>query len=392
MKLTKNGIANIFWTLAVVAYSFQCFYRRLSSLIIPFLAIFILLKIKKIDLKKVKGWVILYVIYFVFLLLSLCMSSFSIDKDLSVAIRFFLILTVIPIAELINEKNFIREWNSFKIILSLKAAIIIYMWIVVLAQKSYSVYRNWALTTGVGDVYIANGFPRIQLMGNSLFVLAFLVDVYINKKVTAFAVWMGLAAIAAGNQAYLLGIVVGIFFLIYPIVMREIRGKNWKVIWVIPIVALLCLGAIYYGLAIWKGKASYSNVVRYDQAKVLLDANPIFGDGLGKLVHASTTYRVYNGDVYFELQTLYIFHQIGVLGLVLFYTLTFSPYLKNRKKCCLYITYLIYTFWNPYCFDTTHMMAVIIISNVDYLQEQNFNRVRLCIRMTKGRIDKKHIR
>ena len=106
--------------------------------------------------------------------------------------------------------------------------------------------------------------------------------------------------------------------------------------------------------------------IRFDQARVLLDTNWLFGKGVGNSIKANTSFVSYNGNMYFELQTLYIFNQIGIIGLLSFYILTFAPLIRknNAEKVIAYIAFLAYTFWNPYCFDSNHIIALILIQNI----------------------------
>ena len=113
-------------------------------------------------------------------------------------------------------------------------------------------------------------------------------------------------------------------------------------------------------------KSATSNIVRIEQARILLDTNPAIGDGLGHQIYGTAGSHIYSGDnTYFELQTLYIFNQIGTIGLILFYVLTISVFLGKQRPFMLYLylSYLIYSFFNPYCFDSTHIMVMVLISN-----------------------------
>lgn len=58
----------------------------------------------------------------------------------------------------------------------------------------------------------------------------------------------------------------------------------------------------------------HSNAVRKDQAEVLFSGNIITGNGVGNTITAKTKYRDYSGPDYFEVQTLYVINQIGIIG------------------------------------------------------------------------------
>ena len=121
--------------------------------------------------------------------------------------------------------------------------------------------------------------------------------------------------------------------------------------------------------SILEEKAGYSNAVRKDQAEILLSGNIITGNGVGNTITAKTKYRDYSGADYFEVQTLYVINQIGIIGYSLFLILTFGLLLKRKNSFALvfiYFTYLAYTFFNPYCFDTTHMITGFLLRSVFY--------------------------
>jgi hypothetical protein len=114
----------------------------------------------------------------------------------------------------------------------------------------------------------------------------------------------------------------------------------------------------------YEAKKVISNATRTDQAKVLLTTgNIISGNGFGTSIHSVTKFRDYTDDIYFELQTLYIINQIGLIGYFLFMLCTiYIFYNHNKRMLPVYIIYLLYTFWNPYCFDTTHMVAAFFLT------------------------------
>ena len=50
--------------------------------------------------------------------------------------------------------------------------------------------------------------------------------------------------------------------------------------------------------------------------------------------------------------------------MVLFYALVFRPIWKTGKReTILFLIYLLYTFWNPYCFDSTEMIVILMLIN-----------------------------
>lgn len=365
IKVKKNTIASAFWGLAIAAYMFQCYWRECARLIVPSLAVFLALEIRNIKFKAGNQWMKAYLLFFLYLSSSFGVSCLA-GTTAGTALRFYLILLVIPLATCIKESGFEKEWMITKVLAVIKAGTVLITWLDVFIKQNYIAYRAWAQTTGAGDIYIINGIPRVQILGTSIFVLLFVCE-YLNKKgLTAFGVVMLLTALAAGNSAYVLGIVFFLTCYYFPILIRWLERKNWRLIFFIPLAVALLVVFGKYSIDSMKLKADVSNAVRIEQIEVLTNTNPVFGSGLGHHVSGGGRWRNYNGDTYFELQTLYIYNQVGIVGLLAFYVLTVVPYTgkKKRLKLVAYLTYLLYTFFNPYCFDSTHIFAVVMISNL----------------------------
>lgn len=363
-KINKNMVACVFWGISIAAYMFQCYWRSLARLIVPAVIVFLLLEVRNIRPSLGKGWIKVYALFFLYLSLSFIVSCFK-GTTISSALRFYLILLTIPIALCIKEPRFEKEWIVIKLISLVKAFTILLTWIDVFIKQDYWNYRVWAREMGVGDIYIVHGIPRIQLLGTSIFVMLFVCEYLKKGKITLYGFLMVLSALAAGNAAYILGLVVFAGMYYFPTFINWIAKRNGRLLFAIPIALVIIILFSYYAFSTMKLKANYSNAIRIEQIQVLTDTNPIVGDGLGHSVHGGGRLRKYDGDTYFELQTLYIYNQIGAVGLGLFYILTITPYMgkKNRRKLLVYLTYLIYTFFNPYCFDSTHIISVLLITN-----------------------------
>lgn len=364
VKISKNILACVFWGISIAAYMFQCYWRSVASFIVPTLIVFLLLEIQNIKFPYHKDWLKLYIIFLLYLTISVAVSFLK-GTAIGNVMRFYLILLVIPIALCIKEPEFEKEWKVLRTISILKAFTILLTWMDVFVKQDYWKYRSWAQETGAGDIYIIHGIPRVQLLGTSIIVMLFVCDFLREQKITVYGLLMVLTAFAAGNSAYVLGIAVFALFYFLPVLARWVMKKNWKLLVAVPIALIGLVAFGYYASGSMKLKADYSNAIRVEQIQVLTDTNPLVGLGLGHSVQGGGHWRKYNGDTYFELQTLYIYNQIGAVGLVLFYILTIVPYSGKKNKWMLlaYLTYLIYTFFNPYCFDSTHIIAVLLITN-----------------------------
>lgn len=363
-KANKNMLACFFWGISITAYMFQCYWRSAANLIVPALIAFLLLEIQNIKFPFHKDWLKLYIIFLLYLTTSFAVSCLR-GTSIGTAVRFYLILLAIPMALCIKEPQFKIEWKIMRIISIVKAFTILLTWMDVFIKQDYLQYRSWAKGMDVGDIYIIHGIPRVQLLGTSIFVILFICDFLQKRKITMYGFLMLLTALAAGNSAYVLGIAVFVVFYYLPKFANWIMKKNWRLLVAVPIALIGFVAFFYYASDSMKLKADYSNAVRIEQIQVLTDTNPLIGSGLGHSVHGGGRWRKYAGDTYFELQTLYIYNQVGIIGLTFFYILTIVPYMEKRNKWKLlaYFTYLIYTFFNPYCFDSTHIIAIQLITN-----------------------------
>lgn len=77
-------------------------------------------------------------------------------------------------------------------------------------------WRAWAQSSNVGDIYILNGVPRIQLVGNALLLVGFMIEVCRKNRITLVSAVLLFGVLAAGNGAFILGIAI-FFFVTYSI-------------------------------------------------------------------------------------------------------------------------------------------------------------------------------
>lgn len=367
-NIVKKGILNIdciFWFATLFAYFFQCYDKRLSVFLGPFLIIYIVINILKIKVVN-KVWLKLFFLYTSLLFASSVFSFYINGNDVDNIIRFLIILILIPISQNILKKDFTLEWNIVKILSLLKVFSLLYIWINLFISQDYSEYRLWANTMGAGDIYILGGIPRVQLHGNSLLFVTFIVEILKEKRITVYAILSFLGIIACGNASFILGLAVLAFLICRPNYIDAIKKRKASAI--LFTIGMLIFSGIFsiYSYEILLPKLNHSIPTRIDQLAVLLDTNPLIGNGLGHKIFISTPSRLYNGDIYFELQTLYIYNQTGFLILSLLTIITFLPFLKpsNKIKKYAYISYLIESFLNPYCYDTTHILTLIMIMNL----------------------------
>lgn len=353
----------IMWGTAIFAYFFQFPFKNIAGLIIPCLAVYLLLKINKLQFDQ--KTVFLLICFLICLTCSVAMALTS-GTGITRIIRFLFVLLAIVFCSFVDEKNFKAESNIFVTLAVLKSVVIIAIALTLLMVGDFSFLRNWAWNNELGDIYFLNRFvPKVQVQGNALLLIALIVE-YIQKDRITWKLLIILAGILfAGNFAYILGLGLFIVYILAKKVLPILRVNNTYMKALIGIVVVAYLVMVPYLVGKIEEKADVSNQTRVEQAAVLLDTNLFIGSGLGNYIEASTPTRDYDGDIYFELQTLYIINQIGIVGLVLFYAIIFKNIAKKgSEKVVLYLIYLIYAFWNPYCFDTTQMIATLLIINM----------------------------
>ena len=367
IKYKRDDVALFFWSAAVFSYFFQFPFSFLSYLIIPCMICFLLLKLSKgLDRKAKPGWLLLFIVYLGDLLL---MAAISVVKAAPIAniIRFLLILSAIPLFCILKyDPAFKKEVNVFMALAVVKCLLLLFFAFLVIAMGSHETLRNWVQREQLGDIYIDVGthVPRVQVQGNGILPMAYFIHLYLpkrNKRLWYFytaALLMGV--LTAGNSAFMLALGIYYFVFATKYILVSDASPTRKFICLILLFMAGMVGLLYI-VSQLSIKALYSNAVRLLQARTLLQTNVLIGNGLGSYINA-TALKSYEGAVYFELQTLYIFNQIGLLGLGGFYALLFSRIAKNGAVALfLFIIYLAYSFWNPYCFDTTEMIVVFLL-------------------------------
>lgn len=371
------------WGIAVFSYYFQFPFSFLSVLIIPCMTLFLFSELSNLKFLKSKKYIICLFCLFAFLVLSM---FYSFTKDISInrSLRFLFIILAIIISTMIKDNKFDNHKKVFLYFSLAKCIMLIGIAIYLVINGDHTVIRTWTQMHGYGDIYLLNNIPKVQVQGNALLVISFFIEYMgINKFnprsfIKPFILLFGV--LSAGNFAFIIGIVL---FFIYRVLLFIINNlatikSNKKYLFIISISVLIFMfSMVPYITKKANEKSVVSNKTRVEQAVVLLDTNLFIGNGLGNYVIASTSTREYSGDIYFELQSLYIYNQIGLIGIALFYAVSlWTFFYMSKPKLIIYCIYLVYTFWNPYCFDTTQIFAIVAITNMigkgeDY-EESNY--------------------
>lgn len=310
--------------------------------------------------------------------LNLFFSVIVYGNTISNAARFFLVLIVILISITIKPNTKIITF--FLAISVLFTIFLIYKeFYYVLRPGQWIVDRKiWGLN-GIGDVYSYNNwFYRIQVKGNALVPVSFFVTFYYvkEKKIRVMLLLLFLVGIIiAGNTMFIIGLIVFYFMDIFFLRRDQIKKLTLFRLILILVGLIGIFVMIFYLIGMISLKQESSIPTRIDQLNVLMQnysdtlLGTIFGKGLGNvLINVVTPFRDYSGDTYFELQVIYIINQIGIFVMMI-YLFIYYELIKNnwKSKCttiCL-IAYLVYAVSNPYIFDVTNIIVVLLLSSLD---------------------------
>ncbi|WP_449623168.1 hypothetical protein [Robertmurraya sp. Marseille-Q9965] len=317
------------------------------------------------------------VIHFIFLFILLWYSIVVKDNEVGLAVRFFVILSLLIMAYFVPKRKYLID--IFLIVTLVAALFLIGFEIYLMFQTDVYVarLRDKFIHNGWGDFYTFNGlFYKIQIKGNSTLPFAFFVSLvyfrdFFKKILVSGIIFVGV--LIAGNFAFL--IAVAVFIVLYYILVSlrdtSLFITRFTILVLLSLVVLI--PAKSYVEVELERKQEVSLSTRGDQFIVLVDdlsesgLDVLFGRGLGNTVDVKTNFRDYTGAFYYELQTLYILNQTGILYFLLFLgisTLLCIIFWRNKYVYLIYLTYLLYAITNPYLFDTTHIIVIIVLNSL----------------------------
>ncbi|WP_061039788.1 hypothetical protein [Vibrio coralliirubri] len=359
----------------------------LSLSLIGFLVGFIFLYISKIKLDHRFVFLIAYLVI-------VLIFSFINSNDLSALPRFLFIILLINFVLILPfyKLNLSSAFNAAFLVHALfLIGFEIYL-LIFFFGKDYSIIRQFFLSNNFGDVYTYSGyFYRIQIVGNALIPFAFMISYFnyrLNKGRLTFVVLYLLACIISANLMFI--IAIGLFVALFEIIKSNAKFrlslKNLIVLFIIAISVPFIVDFIYSNILLkLVGGDSSSLGTRFDQAYALMQGltksyyNIFFGQGLGSKLHMVTPVRDYSSFIYYELQAIYIFYQIGIVGfflLVVLHLYLFLYVCKNKYLILIYIMYVFYAITNPYMFDTTQVVVLIYLVSLSKSNERcDFNKL-----------------
>ena len=231
-------------------------------------------------------------------------------------------------------------------------------------------------------------FYNIPVKGNALlpfvYMLSYFVPVFPRKKKHFFRCVYLLAIVFAGNFAYLISLFF-FHFILFFLQNESFRKLQMKILGLSFLIILFFIPGLIFVENVMSKKVD-SMGTRQDQVEVLLrdmgqePTTVWLGKGLGNTVSEKTAYRDYTGNIYFELQTVYFFNQLGIINFISFILLNlFLAYTKIRDPRLLfvYLCYILYAFTNPYILDTNQVIVILTLIMANKMLEDE-NRVCTC--------------
>ena len=209
------------------------------------------------------------------------------------------------------------------------------------------------------------------------FFLTFLKD-YTFKHRRTLQIILFISSIIAGNFAYLIAIFV--FFVLWYLFNNLRKRKLINRIIIFSFIFALSIGSVIeYTQEILDRKSDYSLGTRNDQVDVLIRdvQNDVFtlllGKGLGNNVMKKTSFRDYTDNLYFEIQAMYFFNQLGLINSLIF--ISFLLFLAIKKifykdLLFMYLCYIVYATTNPYILDTTQIVVILILISISNERKQ----------------------
>lgn len=371
--MSLSNFKYLFFVLAVFILTRQVPFTMLSNVMTLSVILVIVINAVQGHFHFTKNQKIVVASIFTFLTLNFTGSVLA-GNSFFLALRFFIILSLIILAyQSIGDSRYLKP---FLILISLQSAVLIAGEFLLIVFDLYSPFiRNFVINSSWGDVYPSGGLYKIQLKGNALIPLGLFISwFYTDKRWRIILVSINLAGLViSGNFAFLVGLSVFVFsFFVTMLNKGEYQFlKPKKIVFLSYLAVLLSVTKVVsYVVDQIKIKSEGSNPTRVDQINVLfddIDLNLIWGKGLGNVLEVKTIFRDYTDQVYFEIQNLYILNQIGVIGFILYVVLTvlFVRYLSNSESKLVFVCYLIYSLFNPYVFDTNHIIAILVTSSLD---------------------------
>ena len=368
MQIKRNKLEHLCWILVLFILFFQSVLQNYSIISNVALLLIAIQQYPRMDYEK-KRYLAMMLVWILFLIA----YSMLLGNDVGLAVRFGLIVLFVISAYLwkIEYNVFVKTlfWISFMLVIGL-ICLEIYMF--TLSESEYMFLRDQFFQANeMGDVFWWDVYYKLELRGTPLIVfvymLSYVIDIFPSKYKKTIRGLYFIATIFAGNFAYQLALVL--FHLVYYIQSSLRTPKLFikRVFWLSVFSIIIGGVLVAYISSQMETKKGGSAQARVDQAEVLFNdmaENPItlfLGSGLGHTIDVKTQVRDYRRATYFEVQTLYVFNQLGLINFTILVLanlfLTFK-YIRKKELVIVYGVYVAYASTNPYIWDTNHVVVI----------------------------------
>ena len=306
------------------------------------------------------------------------------ENSINLVFRFYIIILCLLLSHWVHLP-FVATKKIFFFFILLQCLVLIAIEAIMnlfFSINNYLPFRFFFMEQGWGDVYTYDGFfYRVQIKGNALIpfalFLTFLKD-YTFKYKRILQIILLISSVIAGNFAYLIGVFIFIVFWYLFNNLHKQKFRNRIIIF--SFLFTLSIGSIIeYTKEILERKSGYSLGTRSDQVDVLIRDTQkdistfVLGKGLGNNVMIKTSFRDYTDNLYFEIQAMYFFNQLGLINSLIF--ISFLLFLAIKKifykdLLFIYLCYVIYAITNPYILDTTQIAVILILISISNERKQ----------------------
>lgn len=373
-------LSYVFFFVCCFILSRQVPFSHLSSImnlaLIGFIfCSFILARVNRVRYFAIQLWLVI-----LFLLLISYYSLF-LGNDPELISRFLVILFIMCVSYHIKpDKNYIYI-AAFCFFIQAMVVIVLQFLLNFYFSADYaSTIRNLYILKGWGDVYnYGYGLWNVQLKGNALLPFFCFISFLIFqgwRRIIITSVF-AISCLFSGNFAFVLGFFS--FFSLYALIKVGRSMNKLRTFIVLCIVTILLSSSFVYKYItkVIEQKSGYSGQHRLEQTLALIGdmgdnyISAFFGKGLGNVNISGFGFEFHN-TIYFELQTLYILNQLGVLFFIafLFFNVFFTvKYIRYPVLIAVYMSYVVYSFWNPYIFDTNHIVVIVVLVSLSHLMK-----------------------
>jgi hypothetical protein len=319
-------------------------------------------------------WTPLLPIAIPMLVYGLCsmLVSLAVGHEPAVVIRFFVITLGTLLAFHIRPNTISVPWTLLPVALQAIAITAVAVSLGVLQDPGLAlVVRDYVLDAQWGDIYSFNGlYFRVQLIGNALLPLLFMIAVWrwqMGRVYRIMALLALLGLVAAGNLTYFFVAAIAVLFAHGRRLRRSVAARVVLVV-ALPLMLVAAWGLVDEAVSDKFEGSDSSMSVRFDQfdaAQRQVGDSPrklLLGTGLGARFPDGQQ-RNYSQDRYIEMQWLYLWLQLGLVGLLIYAaTLWISAQqLLDTDGRRIFWLYMLSGCTNPYILDSNQIIATLIL-------------------------------